>query len=270
MKKMTNDDIKKVSLEILTDIHAFCVQYDIHYSLAYGTLIGAIRHKGFIPWDDDIDIIMPRKDYERFFELYKSEKYKTACPSLNNSYLFFGRVYDTRTFVKAWRPQSTIKEIGVWIDVFPVDFVPNDLECFNNEIEKIWSLYKESHFKRFTMQTLCDIGLTHPLTMIRQLFNKFKARKIDLIKVVDEADCIAKNQNHSDFMGSITCHVYSKKEHIPASVFSEYIDVTFEGMTFMCVKEYDTLLKNYYGNYMDLPPVEKRVYPHTAHQFFWK
>lgn len=270
MRKMTSNDIKKVSLEILSDVHSFCVKNDINYSLAYGTLIGAIRHKGFIPWDDDIDIIMPRKDYERFFQLYKSDKYKTTCPSLNNSYLPFGRVYDTQTFVKTWRPSSTIKNLGVWIDVIAIDFVPNDMERFYSVKADIMTLYKESHFKRFTMQSFSDIGITHPFTMIRQMHNKFKARNIDLIGIVNEIDCVAKNQKRSDYMGATTCPVYSKKEHVPASVFSEYMDVTFEGMTFKSVKSYDTLLRNYYGNYMELPPVEKRVPPHTAHQFLWK
>ncbi len=74
MKELTLSDVKAVSLDILKDVHEFCIAHDIKYSLAYGTLIGAIRHKGFIPWDDDIDIVMPRPDFERFFKEYKSEK----------------------------------------------------------------------------------------------------------------------------------------------------------------------------------------------------
>ena len=74
MRKMTLQEIQTVNLELMKDIHAFCVKNNIHYSLAYGSLIGAVRHKGFIPWDDDIDIMMPRPDFERFSHEYKSEK----------------------------------------------------------------------------------------------------------------------------------------------------------------------------------------------------
>ena len=271
MKLMNNDDIKKVSLEILSDVHDFCVANNLHYSLAYGTLIGAVRHKGFIPWDDDIDIIMPRKDYERFFKLYKSDRFQVSCPSLNNSYLFFGRVYDTKTYVKAWRPQTTLQNTGVWIDVFPIDYVPNELGAFENEVSKISSLYKISHYKRMALQSFCEVGFRHVKTILKLLADKIKTNSIDLLKTVAEADEIAKtNINNSDFMGAITCHVYSHKEHIPSHVFSEFIDVPFEGKLYKSVKDYDVLLSNYYGNYMQLPPIEKRVFPHSAHKFYWK
>ena len=96
MKRLTHKELQDFSLEILTDIADFCEKEGLKYSLAYGTLLGAIRHKGFIPWDDDIDIIMPREDYNRFRETYKNRKF--IFVDSNNTpdcFIAFGRVCDT-------------------------------------------------------------------------------------------------------------------------------------------------------------------------------
>ena len=126
MKRLTHKELQDFSLEILTDIADFCEKEGLKYSLAYGTLLGAIRHKGFIPWDDDIDIIMPREDYNRFRETYKNRKF--IFVDSNNTpdcFIAFGRVCDTeRTITRSYIPWhgKSIKT-GVWIDVFPVDHV---------------------------------------------------------------------------------------------------------------------------------------------------
>lgn len=95
MKEMTLREVQLFELGIRKDVHEFCMANHINYSLAYGTLIGAIRHKGFIPWDDDIDIVMPRPDYDRFCRTYKSQAgYEIFSPIQGNSYLGYTRVCD--------------------------------------------------------------------------------------------------------------------------------------------------------------------------------
>ena len=92
MRKMTLDEIQAVNLEIMKEIHVFCVNNHINYSLAYGSLIGAIRHKGFIPWDDDIDIMMPHQDYELFSKTFKSSKgYELLSVYSNETYVNYTR-----------------------------------------------------------------------------------------------------------------------------------------------------------------------------------
>ena len=103
MKPITDiSEIRAIQLDIMQDIHDFCEQNSIRYFLCAGTLIGAIRHNGYIPWDDDIDIMMPRPDYDRFMDIYNSKGgyYKFIDHKINNKYaLPFGKVYDDRTIL---------------------------------------------------------------------------------------------------------------------------------------------------------------------------
>ena len=143
MQKMRLKDIQSVSLEVLKDVHDFCITNDIRYSLAYGTLIGAVRHQGFIPWDDDIDIFMPRPDYEKFCKIYPSEKYKLISSYDQDSYLAFSRVCEMdKTLVKEFVPWCKC-DTGVWIDVFPLDGAEENKEEWDaryREATKMWQL----------------------------------------------------------------------------------------------------------------------------------
>ena len=121
--RLTLTEIKQVELGILDYIVDICNKYNLIYYLSYGTLIGAIRHKGFIPWDDDIDISMPRDDYEKFLKITSSgqinSKYKCLVPLVDGYYYEFAKVIDTSTIVEDVSVQST--ENGVWVDIFPLD-----------------------------------------------------------------------------------------------------------------------------------------------------
>ena len=127
MREMTLTEVQQACLDILKDIHNFCQQNGIKYTLQGGTLLGAIRHKGFIPWDDDIDIAMPREDYDRFIRTYTSKKgYKLfsreLAPMRKSVFLAFSRVCEMqKTFVDCRMLPWTSEETGVWVDVFPLD-----------------------------------------------------------------------------------------------------------------------------------------------------
>ena len=125
-RRLAPAEIKSLQMEILCSIHNFCVNNNIRYSLAYGTLLGAIRHKGYIPWDDDVDILMPRPDYEKFLKLYPGyNKNHTVQTYINDDsyYLAFAKVYDNRTELIVF-PTRT----GVFVDIFPVDGLPDSVE----------------------------------------------------------------------------------------------------------------------------------------------
>ncbi len=135
MKKLSTDEIKKIALDILIDVDRFCIENNITYFLACGTLLGAIKYKGFIPWDDDIDIMMPRPDYERFLNLYKSDKYKVLSPS--EGMYFYGKVYDTNTeVIENGNDYKKYSPIGIDIDVFPLDGIVNDEKIIKRKVKK--------------------------------------------------------------------------------------------------------------------------------------
>ena len=132
MREITLRELQLFSLEIMKDIHKFCENNGIEYSLLDGSLIGAIRHQGFIPWDDDIDIVMRRPDFERFCKTYKSDEYQLKYRGNGQDCMVpFARVYDVkRTVIKTTAPWC-LDEVGVWVDVMPADNVIDDVEQFD-------------------------------------------------------------------------------------------------------------------------------------------
>ena len=143
MQELTLKELQEASLSILVDVHNFCVKNNIKYSIDYGTLIGALRHKGFIPWDDDVDIVMPRPDYERFCNSFNSNNYQLIYYG-NDSTAFaaFARVVDcNKTHYETERPW-TKQESGVWIDIFPIDAVEADSKIYAKRYKKLKKMSK--------------------------------------------------------------------------------------------------------------------------------
>lgn len=138
MRAMTTEEVQGVNLEVLRKIDSFCRERDIRYYLDSGTLLGAARHKGFIPWDDDADIVMPRPDYERFVREWSDDgKYKLYAPELGNCYLSYARLCEmTRTVFKSvllWTDDTP----GVGVDIFPLDGAPDSAEEFDVLAKKL-------------------------------------------------------------------------------------------------------------------------------------
>lgn len=268
MKEMTTTDIQQVSLDILKDVHSFCQKEGIKYSLAYGTLIGAIRHKGFIPWDDDVDIMMTRPEYERFIRTYKSSNGYELLPEGKDSMIAMARVYD-RQKTQVLMPSSPWckKEVGVWIDIFPMDGAENDFAIFTKRVEKVYDLWRKNiMYRKSQIPFDANNGILENLRLLKKkiIWKKFNknAEQINLLKSVDYGS--------TNFVTSLTVPECKAKEYYPISYFNDYVEVVFENNHFLSIKEYDKFLHDIYGNYMELPPIEDRKPKHTFNKYYWK
>lgn len=274
MKQLTLKELQQFSLAILKDVAGFCERNGIRYSLGYGTLLGAVRHKGFIPWDDDVDIMMPREDYERFREIYKSEKY-SFIDSRNTSdcYIAFGRVCETeRTLSVSYIPWIK-RDVGVWIDIFPIDRVPDDMETFKRLYDSLYLLM------RF------NIGIRKAHTISSSRFSLCRRLKIWLLKKTnprlikrDPSDLV-KDMNtmirltspkEGHHWSQLCCPEAGTCEFFTDEEINEYVRLPFEDSEFFAWKGYDNILRDSYGDYMALPPEDRRKPLQNYITFYWK
>ncbi len=272
MKEMTLQEIQSVSLEILKDVHSFCEHSNIKYSLAYGTLLGAIRHQGFIPWDDDIDIVLPRPDFERFCREYQSSHgYTLYAPEDSKSYLTFARVCDNEhTVVKTSSPWC-VESTGVWIDVFPLDGVPDEEADFRRHVKKIRKfMMKELRLRYSKLMAFKDVSGAKEILFY--LVKRLLFCHYDMASIVHDHIQLLKSYNfdESRFYGQLCVMDYPEKEHNPQEDFTSSLKLPFCDTEFHVMNGYDDFLKRYYGNYMELPPEEDRVPPQSVYKFCWK
>lgn len=248
MKEITFEEGKKLMLDALVNVSRFCEKNDIKYSLGYGTLIGAIRHKGFIPWDDDIDIIMRRDDYDRFISSYKDERYVVVDGASNPNHSHV-RVADQKTVLKmnAWRAQ--FYKDGLWIDVFPIDKVPDSKKGYSRFRKWLWLLFEMQLSGEVHRKSLLNKFIYIVCKPFSPFFGRWALKEM-------------KKYNKSNTQTVANMGVwYLKWPSFPASYMEEYVDVEFEGFKFKAISQYDSFLRGVYGDYMKFPPKDKQK-PH--------
>ena len=276
MKELTVRELQLVGLEILKDVHRFCVENGIKYSLLDGSMLGAVRHQGFIPWDDDVDVIMPRPDYERFCQTYQSDSYKLKYRGNDkNCMIAFARVYDTRKTVM----QSTMPwckdEVGVWIDVFPADGALDDIDehvSYYSKNRKYWG--KTCTFRVLNSGYLKEeslmVNIKRFILSAYKLFAK-PERVVDhyICKMIQRAKAIPYGSTH--YWTQIMCMGDNSKEHNRMETFAECTLMPFEDTEVYVMNGYDEVLRGKFNDYMQLPPVEKRGGNGSAYiHFYWK
>lgn len=254
---LTLDEIHATLLDLLKYIDSFCREHSIRYSIAGGTLIGAIRHRGFIPWDDDADIMMPRPDYERFLELFPKEakgQYKVLNRNTEKHHWFvncYAKIEDTST-ISEERGVKAMTRFGLNIDLFPVDGAPDSPQEQKDVCRKvIFFKHRITH----SQKPFYHLFLPHqgaPMAFIQAHFHKVDYWLDECEKLLRERDF-----STSSHAGAL-CGMYREREVFERRVFEEYTDYEFEGVTLMGIKDAHTYLSGLYGDYMTPPPASQR------------
>ncbi len=274
MKEMTASEIKSCSLDILLFIDQLCKKHNITYYLCGGTLLGAVRHQGFIPWDDDIDIMLPRKEYNKLLECFPSDdKYVIRKPLVDKGYPYpYAKVMDNNT-IKYENFRSQYLVGGIDVDVFPIDALPSDnVQCiaYFKEIEKIGlklDFLKLTSFKGRNIMSTTAKYLCSYYYRAKQFCGLISTEK-----VLSQYVTLAQRYNGiaSECCGITSISHYGIKERNISKDYVPTVLVSFENHQFPAPGCYKTYLSNLYGkNFMELPPVDKRV---THHDFkaYWR
>ncbi|MFQ9516381.1 MAG: phosphorylcholine transferase LicD [Eubacterium sp.] len=266
MKEIMEKELRQIQVDILKYIDQICKENDIQYSIAYGTLIGAVRHKGYIPWDDDIDIVLLRTEYEKLLDILykKNDGYRVLSPRDKKYYFSYAKLSDERTMLieKNWKK---IEGMGVNIDIFPLDGWPTD----NRE-----AYFKEAMQLRSNIEScMTDIWYYHPKKYMRVIKYLVRYGKVKKIKKKESdyhktrlKEFLEQYDENQEYVGYIPDMPFAL---FPREMFQNYTDMKFENETFRAVKDYDTFLKPVYGDYMQLPPEEKRVSNHDF-KAYWR
>lgn len=256
---------KRIQLLILKKVALFCEENNIRYFLCGGTLLGAVRHNGFIPWDDDIDIAMPRPDYERFLVVFKDDYCKLLRWSKGSKCLCsFAKVYDSRTLLV--EPSDWQDELGINIDIFPIDGLPGSDRKIKRTVKIAKFLYG-----LIVCATIKDISQRSTTKKMEIIIMRGVYRICPLKEHITEYTIRHASRYDFDASDMVACLVwgYGIKEVMPKEVASEYVKGKFEDAQFNIPKDYDTYLANLYGDYMKLPPESSRVYKHGT-KMWWK
>lgn len=269
IRQYDSDELKKlqqVEIDICKDVHAVCKKHNIGYSIAFGSLIGAIRHNGFIPWDDDMDIVMFREDYEKFEKIFDeelSDKYYLMSPLRDKGY--YGNVIKIEkkgtTFINKHSNKMKCAQ-GIFVDIFVYDKVSEKEKLFKKQCRKsrflamLIFLYC-SPYPEIPMKGIIGNAAKVICFIVHYILHIIPQGNVLLYKKYEKV-CKFSNKTKSDKY-IIYQDEYSHRTIINKSDVKPYKIVSFDGEQLCIPNNYDKILRNYYGDYMQLPPVDKRV-----------
>ena len=265
MKEISYAENKQIQLGILRNFIDFCDNNNLSYFIGYGSLIGAVRHEGFIPWDDDIDIQMPRSDYTKLIEIYNkqnSTQYRLISPYSKSSLHSYVKIIDTRTVKIENGVRYTGNYLGIDIDVFPLDSLPSAQSEYDFIYNKTRKIYKKFIYLKtdFTGKSLKELVL--------RLYQFFIRDSASLIKKAEKI--IAKySYNNSEYIGTLASYYDYYNDRHKIDNYQGYVMLNFEGIDVKAPIGYDNILKTIYGDYMQLPPEEEQATHHT-YSVYWK
>ena len=260
-KQILSAELREIQLSLLGKVDEYCRKNNLRYSLGGGTLLGAVRHGGYIPWDDDIDLMMPRPDYDKFLDGFDGQYenidviHYRKDPKCSKP---FARICDNRTiFVE------TMQKCGVNIEIWAIDGLPEG----DKEISAFFDKFDYEVSKLVRSTDLLGVKQGYISVFIKQIIKK----------IIDPSrkEAVQRFQNfitsydfeHSKYAACVM-GAYRLKEVMNTDVFKHYIELPFEGTNYMVIEDYDSYLKKHYGNYMELPPIEKQNSKHTF-EAYW-
>lgn len=264
MRRLELFEIKKRECEILDFIDDICKKNNIQYFLSAGTAIGAVRHKGFIPWDDDIDIFMTRENYQKFLNItLKNKHYRFVTLSLQSEKTYY------YPFIKVVDNETTLDEIlfkkingmGVWVDIFPLDYYDDKSNYKNiaHRLNRKNLLSRYSHFEKTN-------GFFRNIIKFILYFFYFKYKNPR--KYAEKLEKLALSCHKTEMLTIYNTPVCSEyKDVYPVSWFSETIMCDFENKKYPISKDYDKILTKRYGEYMKLPSLEEQKSNHEIRAY---
>lgn len=254
--RISFDEKRQIQLQMLDEFDAFCRNHNLRYSLAYGTLIGAIRHQGFIPWDDDVDIIMPLPDFLLFKQDFSSHKIKICDVDSEDYYDFpFPRL----AFRESYEQTGIItKEYGVSIDLYLLMGISDDDNTVKLFFTKANRILRRRLFLKQIRRKIIKVLPVKSIPFYSQTMREYKDLILNQAVDYSSAKRFYSISGLPDFS-----NVFNY------DLFKDTTDALFEGRRLRVVSDYNRFLTDQYGNYMELPPEEER-HPYHGGVFYWK
>lgn len=256
-RKIDLRELQLIELDILRVFDTLCKEHGITYYLAYGTLLGAVRHKGFIPWDDDIDVLVPRPDYERLATILKHGTLPGGYGygSLEDpGYVYpYMKLYYKYSLVHEKKFEEAFQETPIWIDIFPIDGLPSRPSC----ISARYAINKQLRNLLYT--ALVNPSMLTGAQKYMTIMLKPFAKTIGAHRIALWIDKLSRRIPYaSSHMVGNVAFGFGPCEAIEREKLSGAVSLEFEGVHFMVPKCYECQLRDNYGNFMELPPLEKR------------
>lgn len=252
------EQVRIVEQEILDVLHRICDKNGLHYTLFYGTLLGAVRHGGFIPWDDDIDILMPREDYERFASVWREEAPKGYCLleekcTMDYTNNFMKVVKDQTTFLQREDDREKKFHKGIFVDIFPCDRVAP--AGIRRRLQYCACAVNLLYTRGYTSGTKGLIGMIERILLL--VPRKYHATLRNIVEPI-----VVKWDGNARLPMMCPCTIKGCRTYFPRDMFEQMDRIGFNGKRYGCIREPERMLTICYGNYMELPPEEDRVWKH--------